>query len=480
MGEPRILFVTGRLAEPALRRVLGSLAPQAGFQALVETLPITVAALMTVDWIAKRLPRIPDCDRVVLPGYTRGDLEKLQELWARPVELGPKDLRRLPEHFGRRASRDDSFGLWDIEIIAEINHAPRFSLEGLRETAIELAAAGADVIDVGCEPGGGWGGVADAVACLRDAGLRVSLDSLDPTEIRAGVAAGAELVLSLNSSNRFLAEELDVEWVVIPDEPQRLETMEETLSFVRDAGGRARIDPILEPIGLGFAASLGRYLEARRRYPETEMMMGVGNVTELSDVDSAGVNLTLAGFCQELGIRSVLTTQVIGWARSSVRELDLARRLVHFAWQRQVPPKRLDSGLVMLRDASVVEPDVADLAALSSSLRDLNYRLFVAGGRLHLVAAGIHLQGEDPFEIFDALMQLGVNNVDPSHAFYLGYELSKASVAATLGKEYRQDEALSWGILTRGEGERHRLQRRHRRGSVASEASDRQDEEGRS
>jgi hypothetical protein len=49
-------------------------------------------------------------------------------------------------------------------------------------------------------------------------------------------------------------------------------------------------------------------------------------------------------------------------------------------------------------------------------------------------------------------------NVDPSHAFYLGYELAKASIALTLGKEYRQDEALDWGYLTQAE-ESHRLRK---------------------
>ena len=60
-------------------------------------------------------------------------------------------------------------------------------------------------------------------------------------------------------------------------------------------------------------------------------MMGVGNLTELTDVDSAGVNTLLIGFCQELAIGSVLTTAVINWARSSVREIDLARRLAYHA-----------------------------------------------------------------------------------------------------------------------------------------------------
>ena len=80
------------------------------------------------------------------------------------------------------------------------------------------------------------------------------------------------------------------------------------------------------------------------------MMMGVGNLTELTDVDSAGINVLLLGFCQELGIHSVLTTEVINWCRSCIRELDLARRLVWFACQRQVLPKHLEPGLHLLRD----------------------------------------------------------------------------------------------------------------------------------
>ena len=43
---------------------------------------------------------------------------------------------------------------------------------------------------------------------------------------------------------------------------------------------------------------------------------------------------------------------------------------------------------------------------------------------------------------------------DPSHAFYLGYELAKARTALTLHKDYRQDQALDWGFLTEPEAPR--------------------------
>ena len=48
-------FVTGRLAEHALRQTLDQLAPHAGFTFTLDVLPITVAALMTPQWVERRL-----------------------------------------------------------------------------------------------------------------------------------------------------------------------------------------------------------------------------------------------------------------------------------------------------------------------------------------------------------------------------------------------------------------------------------------
>src|SRR5207248_367150 len=91
------------------------------------------------------------------------------------------------------------------------------------------------------------------------------------------------------------------------------------------------IDPIIEPIGFGFMRSLERYAEARRRYPQAPLFMGIGNVTELTAADTTGVNALLLAICQELGVRAVLTTEVIPWARGAVREIDIARRLMYHA-----------------------------------------------------------------------------------------------------------------------------------------------------
>src|SRR5690606_6202680 len=198
--------------------------------------------------------------------------------------------------------------------------------------------------------------------------------------------------------------------------------------------------------------------------PDREIMMGIGNLTELSDVDSAGVNFLLLAICQELSIRSVLTTQVINWARSSVRECDLARRIVHYSVEHQTPPKRLSDALVMLRDPKLRTFSAEVLDELAAQLRDNNYRIFAQDGVIHLISAGLHLSDADPFVLFEQLMQRPQSeNVDAAHAFYLGFEMAKALTALTLGKQYEQDEALRWGHLTRPEQHR-RLARRKRSG----------------
>lgn len=457
-----IHFVTGRLAEHALKATVQPLAAEVGFSYSIEVLPITVAALMSPTWIAKHIQVPTAADRVVIPGYCGGDLEPLINKLNLEVEVGPRDLRQLPAYFSRTPTPVE-YGEFDIEIIAEINHCPRLSLAEIRSQADSMRNDGADIIDVGCDPGQLWSGINEVVHALKDDGHRISVDSLNPTEIESAVRAGAELVLSVNSSNRAAAVDWGVEVIAIPDDPKTLAGLDDTIDFLAKNSVPLRIDPILEPISFGFAESLGRYLEIRKRYADAEMMMGIGNLTELTDVDSAGINVLLLGFCQELGIRSVLTTQVINWARSSVRECDLARRLMFHAINHQVLPKHLEPQLLMLRDPSQEEIPTEQIAALADSVRDNNYRIFVSEGEIHLVSSNLHLSDADPFNIMEQLRQSGPEgglpkNLDPGHAFYLGYEMNKARTALTLGKTYEQDESLDWGLATQPET-RHYLKK---------------------
>jgi dihydropteroate synthase-like protein len=423
--------------------VLGEMQPP--FEAVIAVLKITVAALMTAPWIARFLEVPAGTDLVLLPGLVEGDTAPLSARYGVPVEKGPKDLREIPRYFGQAQAAAD-YGGYDIEILAEINNAPKLSREAIRATADYFRASGADLIDIGCTPGLPFPALADIVRELRDAGMRVSIDSFDPGEIRTAVAAGAELVLSVNGANLEAARELagtGARVVAIPDFGEGIDTLPATLEALERWKVGYLIDPVIEPIGFGFTASLERYAEVHRRYPDAAQMMGVGNITELTSADTTGVHALLLAVCQETGVRAVLTTEVIPWARGAVREIDIARRLMHHAVRHRTLPKNVDDRLVTVKDPEILEYDEAELRRLHAAVKDPNFRIFTDRTTITVFNDSIFVRGTDIQEIF---AQLGVD--EATHAFYLGRELARAKLAITLGKTYRQEGALRWGYLT--------------------------------
>lgn len=475
-------FITGRLAEVSLRTQLDTACQRVRFSHSLQVMPITVAALITPKWLLRHLEVPAKTTHLILPGFCEASLDDVDDSdstqpvsWrtkiARQTSVlpenivcGPKDCRDLDSWLGGKTTRPELIK-HSIEIIAEINHAPRMAIADVVALADQLRDQGADRIDVGCDPSKRCQSIGDYVGELTRSGHKTSIDSFDPLEVQDAIAAGASLVLSVNSSNREQAVDFGAEVVVIPDTPDDLGSLDQTVDYLSSRNVDFRLDPILEPIGSGFGASLLRYAEVRRRYPEQPMMMGIGNLTELTDVDSAGVNLLLLAFCQEFEIGSVLTTQVINWARSSVRECEIARRMVHHSLTERVPPKRLSDELVMLRDPKLRPHAAEAIESLAAGVRDNNYRIIAQDETIHLISAGLHLQGTDPFALLDELLcQPQSDNVDASHAFYLGYEMAKASIALQLGKQYDQDQSLRWGHLTIEE-DLHRIKRtsRHRK-----------------
>ncbi|HYL56195.1 MAG TPA: DUF6513 domain-containing protein [Gemmatimonadales bacterium] len=439
----RVLFVTGKLAEPALRRTVAEMGPEFAWE--VAVLKITVAALMTTPWIARFLEVPSGTDLVLLPGLCEGDPAVISQRVGVPVEKGPKDLRQIPEYFGRAAVAR-TYGSYDIEIIAEVNNAPRLERQAIRAEAEWYRDGGADVIDIGCTPGRAFPALGDVVRELTTAGMRVSIDSFDPQEVRTAVQAGAELVLSVNGSNLDVARDLagtPARVVVIPDFGQGLDTLEPSVASLGRWGVPFLIDPVIEPIGFGFMRSLERYAETRRRYPTAPLFMGVGNITELTAADTTGVHAVLIAICQELGVRAVLTTEVIPWARGAVREIDIARRLMHHAVTRKTLPKGVDDRLVTVKDPAVLAFTEEELRELQRQVTDPNFRIFTDRNTITVFNSEKFVRGTDIHEIF---AQLEVS--EATHAFYLGRELGKAKLAISLGKTYRQEGALQWGYLT--------------------------------
>jgi dihydropteroate synthase-like protein len=436
----KTLFVTGKLAEPALRATLDRMAPD--FPHEVAVLRITVAALMTTAWIAKHLTDVAGVDRIVIPGLCEGDVREIEDRWAVKAEKGPADLRDLPEHFGQQALREE-YGAHDIRIFAEINNVPYLPREEVVRLAEYYRASGADVIDLGCSLDRKFDDVGEVVSLLRARGFSLSIDTLDPVEILAADRAGVDYVLSLNGQNLDVARELRATPVLIPDSPQELGTLDRAVDRLETLGRPYILDPVIEPVGFGFAAGLDRYVQVRARYPAAEMLMGIGNITELTDADTTGMNALLIGFCQELGIRQVLTTEVIPWARGAVREVDVARQLMYAARRRGVLPKRIDDRLLTVKDSRPKSYTEPELRALHQAITDPNFRIATTRDAIYVFNNRLFVSGTDIQALFD---QLGVE--DPGHAFYLGRELMKARLALLLGKTYVQEQPLRWGYLT--------------------------------
>lgn len=437
----KVLCVTGKLAERALRATLAGLPEVAEWE--VAVLPITVAALMTPEWMAPRLAPPPGTELILVPGLCQGDLTPLQERFGIPVERGPADLKDLPAHFGRQARRGE-YGGYDALIFAEIHHVPRLSTGEILRQAEAYRAAGADVIDLGCMLDRRWTAGGAVIAELKARGFRVSIDTFDPWEIRMAAEAGADYVLSVHGGNVEAARGLTCPVVVVPDAGgDELESLAATAARLESWGVPYILDPILTPVNFGFTDSLHRFVECRRRFPAAEMMIGAHHLTELMDADTTGVNAVVAAFAQELGIRHILTTEVIPWARGAVRELDIARRLMYYSHRHGVLPKHLEDRLLTVKDPQVNDYTEAELRELQAGIRDVNFRIFTDRQWIYVFNARTFVRDTDPQRIFH---QLGVT--DPGHAFYLGRELMKASLALQLGKNYRQEQPLRWGYLT--------------------------------
>src|SRR5262245_31267452 len=446
----RYLFVTGKLAAPALRDTLER--AKLPFEYDVAVMKITVAALMTPEWIAKRV-EVPDgVTKIMIPGLCQGDVEVLTERFGIAAEKGPADLKRLPAFFGQADARS-RYGERDIKVFAEINNVARLTTEQIIEAATYYRDEGADVIDLGLALEPQWLDQGpEVIADLKARGFTLSIDTLDPEQILMADGAGVDYVLSLNGGNRAIAQELRATPILIPDAPDDLDSLDETIAHLQEVGKPFLVDPIIEPIGFGFAASLGRYLDVRRRHPDVEMLMGVANLTELTEADTTGVSAMLIGFCQEVGIRNVLTTEVINWARGAVRETVLAAKLMFLAQQEGTVPKHVDGALLTIKDEEFRPYTEAELRELHASITDPNVRIFTDAEWIYAFNSERFVKGTDINQIFD---ELGID--EHTHAFYLGKELMKASIARGLGKNYRQESPLDWGYLKFDEPRRERV-----------------------
>jgi dihydropteroate synthase-like protein len=438
---PRYLFVTGQLAAQSLRNTVEGISPKLEYA--IAVLPISVAGLMDARFISKHLAAADGCDIVMLPGLCGGDLDSISQKLGMDVILGPRSLKDIPHYFGMN-HKLEGYGARKVKILAEIVDAYAISLEEILKRAAYFKSNGADIIDLGCPLEGYFPDIEKVIQALKAEGFRVSVDSFNAEDILKADRAGVDLLLSVNSKNIELARNLKCKVVVIPDENQGLESLEKNILQLESWHIPYIIDPILKPINFGFAESIYDFIVTRHRRPQAEMLMGLGNITELTDADTTGIAAVMAGIIVELGIDYVLTTEVSSHAHGAVRELDLACNLMSYACQNVILPKHLNDGLLTIKDPQFSAFSEDELRDMQQKVRDRNYRIFVDRDYIYVFNNQQFVKDTDIRAIFD---QLGVE--DAAQAFYLGMEMQKALLAVQLGKKYVQEGELRWGYLSR-------------------------------
>ncbi|MFH1834633.1 MAG: dihydropteroate synthase-like protein [Methanobacteriota archaeon] len=491
-----IIFITGREAAGRLSQIVGE------ENIFVSDSP--VASLINLEALAEELfQKKVSASLFVVPGQIEGDASVITEKTGVPCVKGPKHLANLKLMVGEIGSssfspsrpaedvlrdrivaenkailskgRTPSKPVLSIgsenkvhlnglcRVIAEIPDAPHLSDEELVSRAKYYLESGASIIDLGMISGKDYSEkIPEMLSILRDnVDAPLSVDSMSEKEILSAVDSGADLILSLDAKTIDISKSLDVPAVIVPRDKsgkipeivgKRVALLEELIS---KADSPCIADPVLTPLGGGFSWSLAAYIKFRGRNPNTPMLFGAGNVTELADADSSGMNMVLAGIASEMNFQLLFTTEASVKTRGCVSEISKACEMMYLARVGGQPPKDLGLDLLKLKEKFLVE-QVFDLKKLDVpvvepsweaplSLGGGYFKISVSDGRIFTVyySGGkpeIVFKGETAKQITTEIVNRRL--VDPSHAAYLGSELAKAEIALKLKKNYMQDEDL--------------------------------------
>ena len=515
----KVLLVTGSLAEDIVKRY----SKESNVETETLVLKTQVAAFLTPEIIVKNMESInlSGFSMILVPGLLRGDTslitkatgietfkgpryaadlptvldllgqvplstvvpacelmhEKLVEKALEEIEKTEQNRDTLLEQPGNMLIGNLAVGKeFPMRILAEIVDAAIMDTKTIRQLAQEFAAAGANIIDVGMVVGESRPEDAKSIvqAVKQVVDVPVSIDTLDPAEIKAAVFAGADLVLSGDAGNieEIASYVKDVAVVIIPTNQkqgyfpkkveERVRFMEETIAKAKKLGvTHVLADLILEPTNI--LESFMAFRQFAERNPSVPLFVGVSNVTELMDADSVGVNALLARLSSEINASVLLATEKSDKAKGTVAEEVAAAKMMFLAKKRGSVPKDLGIDLLILKDKRNHEEaynnlmeqkapvtmaekvDAPELDALGSFTIQLD-RIGKTIVVLHYASGKIEtpdqiIKGKTADDIYMKIARSSFAS-RKDHMAYLGAELTKAEIALKTGKEYIQDAAL--------------------------------------
>ena len=326
-----------------------------------------------------------------------------------------------------------------MKVLAEIMDAHR--REDIREIAEWFFADGADIVDLGFGFDATPEDVKRVFHKLEDLDGPLAIDSQDPALVKAALFR-ADMVLSLQEKNipavgKDVAE-AGAAAVVVPG----TKTLKSNIARARRAGISCIVaDPLLQPAGSGLVASLAGFKDYG-----CPLFFGAGNVAELLDADSIGINALLAGMAMEAGAAIIFSSEHSDKTRGSIREMRRATEMMVLARDR---PYAKDLGidlLVVKEKRRRREPPLEyERAVAAERIPDEiaydpkgNFRIGIEDGLIVAVIHGKAIKGERWQDVLHTLIaREDVSLLD--HAGYLGRELYKAELAIRYGRSFEQD-----------------------------------------
>jgi dihydropteroate synthase-like protein len=467
----RILLPTGEATEKVVRDAAEDLDAE-----VVVT--GAVASFLTPDQLRGLLRKEP-YDMVIVSGMSTASFQEVENETGVPIFRGPRhaadlplilpclgeiDLsrsvpaddflvaRRFEEAFRTLTEREKNAecdfvvhglkigGSSRIKVLAEIMDAHR--QKDLCSIVQQFFTRGADIVDLGF----GFDATPDDVRrCyeeLEEIDRPLALDTMQPELIRAGLFR-ADFILSLDETNLSQVgadvAKQGCAAVILPGREGLLKNL-----ATADAMGISCLiaDPLLLPVGSGFTSSLSRF-RASCPYP---LFFGAGNVTELLDADSIGMNALLAGIAHEIGASVIFSSEHSDKTKGSIGEMRRATEMMVLAENRPYP-KDLGIDLLVLKEKRRRrEPPLSwdksrEAAPAPTEITydpKGNFRIGIADGEIIAIINGRAIHGRRWVDVFHTILQEGdVSLLD--HAAYLGAELFKAELALRFGRSFEQD-----------------------------------------
>lgn len=513
----KVLLITGTLAEETVK----CYAKESSTETEVLTVKVPVAAFLTPATIINALEneQLQEYDMILVPGLMRGDTTAIFNALNVPAFKGPRYAADLPtvldslgevklstiipacdllgeklhqkalqelekvEHNRENLLKNPGNMLikrltigrdFPMRIMAEIVDAALMETSEVQRLAKRYVQLGADIIDVGMVAGENRPKDAkrlvEAVKAVVD--VPVSIDTLNPEEIKAAVLAGADLILSVDAGNveQVAPFAKNVAVVAIPTNQRegyfpkeakaRITLLEQIIIKARKLGiNKILGDLILEPSNI--LESFVAFREFSHKNPEIPLFVGVSNVTELFDADSVGVNALLTELSSEVSASVILATEKSDKAKGTVQEEVTAAKMMFLSKKRGSVPKDLGINLLILKDKRnreepynrELEKGTQVITATEETASQLDsagsFRVTVDRTEGNIIAVhykslnmdkpNVIIKGKNAKYIYTSIMERGlVYRLD--HASYLGSELTKAEIALQTGKEYIQDK----------------------------------------